>query len=193
MGLRDAGGHGAHTHLGDQLHVDPADRIGVLEVVDELGQVLDGVDVVVGWRGDQPHARRGVAGTGDPGVHLVARQLATFARLGPLGHLDLEVVAVDQVLARHPEASRGHLLDGRPPEVAVGLRREPVGVLAPLTGVGPAADAVHGYGERLVGLGADRAVGHRSGGEAADYRRHRLHLVDRHGWLTVLPEVEHSA
>ena len=123
----------------------------------------------------------------------MARQLATFARLGPLGHLDLEVVAVDQVLARHPEASRGHLLDGRPPEVAVGLRREPVGVLAPLTGVGPAADAVHGYGERLVGLGADRAVGHRSGGETADYRRHRLHLVDRHGRLTVLPEVEHAA
>ena len=46
-----------------------------------------------------------MAGLGDPRVHLVARQLSTFAGLGPLGHLDLQVVAVHQVLAGDTEPS----------------------------------------------------------------------------------------
>ena len=50
MGLGDTGGHGANPHLGHELHVYATHRVGVLEVVDELGQVLDGVDVVVGRR-----------------------------------------------------------------------------------------------------------------------------------------------
>ena len=155
VGLRDTGGHCAYPDFGHQLDVDPADRVRVLEVVDELGQVLDGVDVVMGrWR-DESHARCGVASLGDPGVNLVARQLSSFAWLGPLSHLDLEVVAVDQVLAGHAETPRGHLLDGRAAEIAVRLGREPVGVFASFPRVGLAADPVHGDGQRLVGLGAD--------------------------------------
>ena len=155
MGLRDTGGHCAYPDFGHQLDVDPADRVRVLEVVDELGQVLDRVNVVMGrWR-DESHPRCGVASLGDPGVNLVARQLSSFARLGPLSHLDLEVIAVDQVLAGHAEAPRGHLLDGRAAEIAVRFGCEPVGVLASLPCVGPASDPVHGDGQRLVGLGAD--------------------------------------
>ena len=121
VGLGHPGGHRAHPHLGHQLHVDAGRGVGVLEVVDQLGQVLDGVDVVVGRRGDEPHPGRGVAGLGDPRVHLVARQLAALAGLGPLGHLDLDVVRVDQVLAGHPEAPRRGLLDRAAPQVAVGI------------------------------------------------------------------------
>ena len=40
--------------------------IGRLEVVDELGDVLDGVDVVVGRRGDEADPGGRVAGLGDP-------------------------------------------------------------------------------------------------------------------------------
>jgi hypothetical protein len=40
-------------------------------------------------------------------------------------------------------------------------REEPLGVLAALAGVGLRAEPVHGDGEGLVGLGGDRAVGHR--------------------------------
>ena len=47
VGLGHPGGHRAHAHLGHQLHVDPGPRVGRLQVVDELGDVLDGVDVVV--------------------------------------------------------------------------------------------------------------------------------------------------
>ena len=171
VGLGHAGRHRAHAHLGHQLHVHPGPRVGRLQVVDQLGDVLDGVDVVVRRRRDQPHARRRVPGPGDPRVDLVPRQLAALAGLGPLGDLDLQVVGVDQVLAGHAEAARGHLLDGAAPQVAVGVGREAVGVLAALAGVGPPADAVHGDGEGLVRLGRDRAVGHGAGGEALHDRR----------------------
>jgi hypothetical protein len=33
--------------FGDELHVDPREGVGVLQVVNELGEVLDRVDVVV--------------------------------------------------------------------------------------------------------------------------------------------------
>ena len=110
--LGDTRGDRADADLGDQLHVDARLRVGVLEVVDQLGEVLDGVDVVVRRRGDQADARRRVPGLGDPRVDLVAGQLAALAGLGALGHLDLDVVGVDQVLAGHAEAAGGDLLDG---------------------------------------------------------------------------------
>ena len=46
-GLGHPGGDRAHPDLGDQLDADPGLGVGHLEVVDELGEVLDRVDVVV--------------------------------------------------------------------------------------------------------------------------------------------------
>ena len=128
-----------------------------------------------------PTPGRRVPGAGDPRVDLLAGQLAALAGLGPLGDLDLQVVGVDQVLAGHAEAARGHLLDGAAAQVAVGVGGEAVGVLAALAGVGAPAEAVHGDGQGLVGLGRDGAVGHGAGGEAGHDGRDRLDLVDA-GW-----------
>src|SRR5207302_10205231 len=75
VGLGDAGGDGADADLGHQLDADAGVVVGVLEVVDQFGQILDGIDVVVGRRGDQADAGRGVADLGDPGIDLVAGQL----------------------------------------------------------------------------------------------------------------------
>jgi hypothetical protein len=44
-------------------------------------------------------------------VDLVAGQLAAFAGLGALRHLDLDVVGIDQVFGGHAKAARGDLLD----------------------------------------------------------------------------------
>ena len=69
-----------------------------------------------------------------------------------------------------------------------GVKRS--GVLAALAGVGLAAEAVHGDGQGLVGLGRDRAVGHRAGGEPLDDRRDRLDLLERDGRRPARPVAE---
>ena len=171
--LRDAGGDRADPYLRDQLDVDPRCRVGVLQVVDQLGEVLDGVDVVVGRRADQADPRRRVPRLGHPRVDLVARQLSPLTGLGPLRHLDLEVVGVGEVVAGDAEPPGGDLLDRA---AALGVV-QPVGVLTALAGVGLRPDPVHRDRQGLVGLTADRAVGHGSGGEALDDLRHRLDLV----------------
>ena len=96
--------------------------IGALQVVDQLGQVFDGIDVVVRRRRNQRHAGRGVPQPGDLLGHLVGRQLPALARLGPLGHLDLQDLGVGQVLDGHAEPGAGHLLDAAVERVAVGQR-----------------------------------------------------------------------
>ena len=160
---------------GHQLHVDAGVLVGVLEVVDQLGQVLDGVDVVVRRRRNQADARRGVPGPRDPRVHLVRRQLAALAGLRALRHLDLDVVGVDQVLAGDAEPADGDLLDRA---AALGVV-EPLGVLAALARVGPAAEPVHRDGQGFVRLGRNRAVRHRAGVEALEDRLGGLDLVQR--------------
>src|SRR3546814_1966346 len=89
VGLRlgDAGGDGADAGRGHQLHADPRLRVDLLEVVDELGEVLDRVDVVVRRRRDQADAGGGVAQPGDQAVDLDARELAAFNPLGALVRL----------------------------------------------------------------------------------------------------------
>ena len=131
MTLGHAGGHRADAHLGNQLHRDLDAGVGALQVVDQLGQVFDGVDVVVRRRRDERHARRGVPQPGDLFGHLVAGQLAALARLGPLGHLDLQHLRLREVLHGHAEAGAGHLLDAAVGRVAVGQRPVTGRVFAP--------------------------------------------------------------
>ena len=152
VGLRDAGGDRADADLGHELHRHLRRRVRAAQVVDELLEVLDRVDVVVRRRRDQAHARRRVAHPADVLVDLVAGQLAALAGLGALGHLDLQLVGVDEVVDRHAEAARGDLLDRRAAPVAVGVGREAARVLPALARVRPAAEAVHRDRERLVRL-----------------------------------------
>ena len=62
--LGDAGGDRADADLGHQLHRNARLRIGVLQIVDELRQILDRIDVVMRRRRDQPDARRRIAARG---------------------------------------------------------------------------------------------------------------------------------
>src|SRR5713101_10193321 len=132
IGLGDAGGDRADADLGDELDADPGLRVGVLEVVDELRQILDRVDVVMRRRRDQSHAGGGLAQPRDPLSDLVAGQLAAFAGLGALRHLDLQVAGVDEIFDVDAEAARGDLLDRRAHGIAVGQRLVALRVLAAL-------------------------------------------------------------
>ena len=58
MRLGDSGGNGAHAHFGHQLDADPGVVVGVLQIVNQLRQILDGVNVMMRRRRNQAHARR---------------------------------------------------------------------------------------------------------------------------------------
>ena len=176
--LGDAGRDRADAHFGNELYRDRSLRVGVAQVVDELGQVLDRVDVVMRRRRDEADARRRIAHPRDGRVDLMAGQLPTFAGLGPLRHLDLDLIGVDQIFGGDAKTAGRDLLDRRAHGIAIGQGREAIRLLAAFAGIGAAADAVHGDGERRVGLAAQGAIGHGSGREAADDLLGGLDIVD---------------
>ena len=104
-------GNRAYTRLRDELYSDLGPWIGRFEVVDQLGKVLDGVDVVVWWRTDQRDPGDGVAQAGNEGCDLGGRDLSALTGLGPLCHLDLEFFCLLEIFGCHAEASTRHLLD----------------------------------------------------------------------------------
>ena len=187
--LRRTRRHRADSRLAHELDVDARLRVGALEVEDELLEVLDGVDVVVRRRRDQPHPGGRVTRASHPRVHLRGRQLAALTGLRTLRELDLDVVGLREVEARDPEATRCHLLDRTAPFRV----HETVDVFAALAGVGLAADAVHRDRQRLVRFLRNRAVAHRAGLEALDDRRDRLDLIDRNGRALVRAQPEEAS
>ena len=181
--LGDAGRDRADADFGHQLDRNIGLLVDVLEIVDELGEIFDGIDVVMRRRADEAHAGRRMTGLGDDPVDLVAGQLAAFAGLGALRDLDLQLIGIDQVFGGDAEAAGRDLLDGRAHGVAraIGQGLVAVGFLAAFTGVGLAANAVHRLGEGGVGFAADRAEAHGAGDEALDDVDRRFDLVERHG------------
>ena len=118
--LGHARGDGAHAHLGHELHTHTRGAVGVFEVVNELRQILDGINIVMRRRTDQAHAGSGVANARNGFIHLAPGQLAAFTGLCALGNFDLQLIGVGEVPYVHPEPPRGHLLDGRALGIAVG-------------------------------------------------------------------------
>ena len=87
--LYHACGDGADTDGRAELDADARFRIAVLQVVNELRDVFDGIDVVMRWRADQANARRGVADGRNVVVYFSSGQFAAFARFRALDDLDL--------------------------------------------------------------------------------------------------------
>ena len=185
--LGDTCSNGTYTHFGYQLDADTCFGVHVLQVVDQLCQILDGIDVVMRRRRDETDTRCGMADFRNPVVHLVTGQLAAFAGLGALRHLDLDVVRVHQVFGGHAEAARGYLFDSRAHGVTVVHGLEARAFFATLTGIGLAAQAVHGDGQRGVCFPGNRSEGHGSGGKALDNIRGGFDLVE---WYRILAEFQ---
>ena len=98
--LATPGGDRADAAAGDELHADPRRRVDRAQVGDELGEVLDRVDVVVRRRADVALAGLAAAERGDVGRRLAPGQLAALAGLGALRDLDLELVGPGEVRRR---------------------------------------------------------------------------------------------
>src|SRR5438034_10677317 len=94
----------------------------------------------------------------DDFIDLVSRQLAAFARLGALSHLDLKLIGVDQIFARDAEARRRNLFDSARSGIAVRIRNVPRRILAAFSRIASPANTVHRDGQRLVPFLADRSA-----------------------------------
>src|SRR5688572_29807853 len=89
----------SHADFGHEFDADPCSGIGVLQIVNQLCQVFDGVDVMVWWRRNQTDSRRRMANSGDDVIDFMPWQLSAFAGLRTLSHFYLKFLCADQILA----------------------------------------------------------------------------------------------
>mmetsp|Transcript_30091 Transcript_30091/g.73235 ORF Transcript_30091/g.73235 Transcript_30091/m.73235 type:complete len:285 (-) Transcript_30091:303-1157(-) len=153
--LRYAGGNNPYAHLRHELHTDTRTRITVLQVVDKLRKILDGVNVVVRRRGDQTDTGCGVTHSRNLVVHFVPGKFSALSWFSALGHLDLDLVGVGEVVDGHSKSSRCNLLD-----CGVLFGSEAFDVLASFAGVALSLEEIHCFCKRLVGFEGDRSVRH---------------------------------
>ena len=179
LGLGHTRGDGAHAHFGHELYADARGAVGVLEVVDQLRQILNGIDIVMRRRTNQAHAGRAVADARNGFIHLASGQLAALTGLRALGNFDLQFVGVREVPDGHPKPARGNLLDRRALGITVGQWIKPLRIFAAFAGITLAAQTVHRNREALVCLGRDGAEAHRTGAETLHDLAGRLHFLNR--------------
>ncbi len=63
----------ADADFGNQLHADARPRVRALQIVDQFGQVLDRVDVMMRWRGNETNARSRVPHFCDVRINFISR------------------------------------------------------------------------------------------------------------------------
>ena len=117
--LGDAGRDRADARLGHELHGHLRVLVDHVQVIDELREILNGVDVVVRRRGDEWNTSLGSAEPGNVRGNLLTRKLTTFTRLGTLRHLDFGLVGRHQERRRDTKATGSDLLDSGRRDVAI--------------------------------------------------------------------------
>jgi hypothetical protein len=180
IGLRHSSSDRAHTTLGNQFDADGRARIDPLQVEDQLGQIFNGVNVMMRRRADERDPGLRMAQARDQLGDLVARQLAAFAGLGALGDLDFDFLGMGEIFSSHAKASGGHLLhlivqDGRRPRIVRIMGR----IFPALAGIGTRPEDIHSLGDGLVRFRAQRTERHGGRNESGHDGGGGLHLVQR--------------
>ncbi len=142
-GFRNTGRDRADACLRDKLDTDPGILIRIFQVIDQLRQILDRIDIMVGRRRDQPDAWRGMPCLCHPRVNLSGRQMSALAGLCTLCHLDLDLLRAHQISAGDAKTTARHLLDRRAAVDPVWSDHHAVQILTALAGVGLSAKPVH--------------------------------------------------
>ena len=171
-GFRNPAGDGTNAGGGNQFDGDLGLLIGALQIVDQFGQILDGINIMVRRRGNQGNARGGAAGFRHAVGHFSPRQVAALAGFRPLGHFDLDLLGGKQVFPCNTKAAGSHLLDG-----GIEIRSIARGQFAALAAVALAAQMVHGLGHALMGFLGNGAVAHGPGAEAPNDFSSAFHFL----------------
>src|SRR5712692_5641849 len=147
-----ARGDDADSGAGNEFYADAGAGIDGAKVVDQLREVFDAVNVVVGRRGNQRRAGSGVADARDVFADFFRGQLAAFTGFRALGHFDFEFFGVNEIVRGDTEAAGGDLLDfvGRSRLEAIGM-----GIFAAFTSIAPSTELIHCEREGAVCFGAE--------------------------------------
>jgi hypothetical protein len=188
--FRDTAGYDADAHFGYELHRNAGTRIRALEVVDELLQVLDGVNVVMRRRRNEADASSRVTGSCDGSRDLVTRKLATLTRLCPLRHFDLKLVSISEIIGGHAETPRRDLLDCGSHGVPVVENDGALRVFATFSRVRLPAKAIHGDSERGMCLHRDRPIRHGTSNEPPHDFIPRFYLFNGDGCGVLVAEFQ---
>src|SRR5437899_6799591 len=114
--------------------------IGVLEIMNELGQIFDRVDIMMWRRRNQADTWCRVPHLGDPGIDFLAWQLAALTGFGTLGHLDLQFLCLNQIITGHPKTPGGNLLNGAVLRIPILHQDIALRILATVASIALAAD-----------------------------------------------------
>ena len=204
--------NGSHPNFRDQFHTDGGMGGDVFQIVNQLRQIFNRINVVMGGRRNQSHTWHAVAQFTDVLGHFATWQLAAFSRLGTLGHLDLDLICRIQILGRYTKSTGCDLFDFGAQRVtilqghvhfnlrvsndtlqaltrfdgdALELLAVASRILAALTGVAFTANAVHGHGQGCMRFRGDGPQGHRTCGETFDDFTGRLHAIDSDGFAWI--------
>ena len=166
--------------------------VGIFQVINQLCQILDGVNIVV-WRwGNQAYPWCRMSGLGNPRIDFSTRQMTTFTWFCALRHLDLYLLGTGQIFAGYTKSSGCHLFDCRASVVCSSGCRQTFITFTTLTGIGFAMEMVHGNGQCLMGFLRNGTIGHRTCLKSGDNVFHRFDFFNRDAFFRII-EVHQAA
>ena len=124
--------------------------ICILKVINQLCQVLDRIDIVMRWRGDQADTRCGMTGFGNPWIYFLCRKMSTFTRFCTLCHLDLDFSCRYKITAGYTETSAGNLFDRGASVIAASCGIQSFVTFTALTCIGFSMKVIHGDRQCLM-------------------------------------------
>ena len=190
--FRDPCRHRANACLRNQLYRYTGIFIGVFQIINQLRQILNGIDIVMRRRRNQAYARRGMTGSGNPRVYLFGGKMAAFTRFCPLRHLNLNFPGAHQIPAGYAKAPAGNLFDGRASVVIGSGRFQTFLTLSALPAVRLAVEPVHGNRQRLMGFLRNGTVRHGACLETLYNGFHTFHLFYGYPRLRI-PKIHEAA
>ena len=220
LGFSHTGGDCTDTNFRHQLDRDGSFWINVFQIMDQLRQIFDRINIVMRRRRNQADTRHRETQLGDVIGDFMSRQLTTFARLGALRHLDLNLFSRSQVFGGNTKTTGRNLFDFRAQRIASQQRHVDfnqfftndgseciadldwntaqfvaitIFVFAAFARIRLAADTVHRNGQRGMRFGRDRTERHGAGGKTFDDFLGRLNFIERDGFGRVDFEFKQTA
>ena len=174
-----------NTSFRYQFYRDTCLRVCIFQVVDQLCQILDGVNIMMRRRRDQAHTWCGQTGLCDPRIDFSTRQMSTLSWFCTLSHLDLNLLCTYQISGSNTKTSTCHLLDRRAFIQSIRSDSQTFNTLTALTGIRFTMELIHGNSQTLMGFLRNRSIGHGTGLKTGHDGLYALYFLQRNSLLRI--------